>query len=177
MLSVFVTGAYSAEVGPAEGWDDFANNLGSDLAPLLALFGEQVTKQFLSESLSMMDCLLFSLAPLGIITAMVSAIRVAGSPRLRSLIGRAKESRGTVEADLMSSTLSNVCELWNDQGVVRVLGQPVLLELVCQRRLTQTSDGSQWDIMAFHEAVRKKLYMSTQDIDTLTIGILKTHSC
>jgi hypothetical protein len=28
----------------------FSNNLFSDLAPLLTLFGEQVTKQFLSQS-------------------------------------------------------------------------------------------------------------------------------
>lgn len=28
--------------------DEFSNNLFSDLAPLLTLFGEQVTKQFLS---------------------------------------------------------------------------------------------------------------------------------
>jgi hypothetical protein len=31
--------------------NDFANNLFSDLAPLLTLFGEQVTKQFLSMSM------------------------------------------------------------------------------------------------------------------------------
>lgn len=58
------------DCSPAEGWDNFANNLGSDLAPLLALFGEQVTTQFLSESLSWMDSLLVAIAPLGIITTM-----------------------------------------------------------------------------------------------------------
>ncbi|EPS39490.1 hypothetical protein H072_6724 [Dactylellina haptotyla CBS 200.50] len=36
----------------AFGWDDFTNNLATDLAPLIALFGEQVMKQFLSESLT-----------------------------------------------------------------------------------------------------------------------------
>lgn len=52
-------------VVPPEGWDNFANTLGSDLA-LLTLFAEQVTKQYLSESLSWVDCLLFALSPLGI---------------------------------------------------------------------------------------------------------------
>lgn len=79
-------------------FDDILNNLGTDLAPLLALFGEQVTNQYLSESLSLFDNFIFALAPLGIITAMVSAIRVSGSSKLRTLIGRAKESRGIVEA-------------------------------------------------------------------------------
>lgn len=77
-----------------------------------------------------MDSLLVAIAPLGIITAMVSAIRIAGSPLFRSLVGRAKESRGTVEADLMSSTSADVCELWSGESVVRVLGEPKLLHLV-----------------------------------------------
>lgn len=130
MTSYTRAACVTADCAPPEGWDNFANNLGSDLAPLLTLFGEQVTKQYLSESLSWVDCLLFALSPLGIITAIVAAIRVAGSPWLRSVIGRAKESRGEVEADLMSSTSSDVCELWNGEGVVRVLGRPVLLQLV-----------------------------------------------
>ncbi|KAI5839158.1 ankyrin repeat-containing domain protein [Morchella snyderi] len=118
------------DCAPAEGWDNFANNLGSDMAPLLALFGEQVTKQYLNESLDWMDNLLFAIAPLGIITAMVASIRVAGSSRLKSLIGRAKETPGEVEADLMSSTSTDVCELWSGKGVVRVIGAPFLLQLV-----------------------------------------------
>ncbi|KAI5853605.1 hypothetical protein BZA05DRAFT_396634 [Tricharina praecox] len=62
----------------AVGWDDFANNLGIDLAPLIMLFGEQVTKQYLGDSFGWIDNLIFALAPLGIITAMVGAVRVGG---------------------------------------------------------------------------------------------------
>lgn len=126
MLFILATTAF----GVSGTWTDFANNLGSDLAPLIALFGEQVTIQYLSESFSILDNLVFALAPIGIITAVVAAIRVAGNAQLRSFIGRATESRGTVEADLMSSTSSDVCELWNGQGVVRVLGSPRLLQLI-----------------------------------------------
>lgn len=35
--------------------DDFSNNLFSDLSPLLALFGEQVTKQYLGDSMGWAD--------------------------------------------------------------------------------------------------------------------------
>lgn len=42
-------------------FDDILNNLGTDLAPLLALFGEQVTKQYLSESLNLFDNFIFAL--------------------------------------------------------------------------------------------------------------------
>ncbi|KAK2036497.1 hypothetical protein LZ31DRAFT_483610, partial [Colletotrichum somersetense] len=66
---------------------DFSNNLATDLSPLLALFGEQATKQFLSESLSVWDNFIFAMAPLGIVTAVASAIRVFGGPSLRASIG------------------------------------------------------------------------------------------
>lgn len=141
------------DCSPAEGWDNFANNLGSDLAPLLALFGEQVTTQFLSESLDWMDSLLVSMAPLGIITTMVSAIRISGTPLIRSLVGRAKESRGTVEADLMSSTSLDVCELWSGESVVRVLGEPKLLHLV-----HVTGGSGENNIFSFGDSIKAKHY-------------------
>lgn len=141
------------DCAPAEGWDNFANNLGSDLAPLLALFGEQVTTQFLSESLNWMDSLLVAIAPLGIITTMVAAIRTNGSPLLRSLVGRAKESRGTVEADLMSSTSADVCELWSGGSVVRVLGEPKLLHLVY---VNDPSGANK--LSSFRDSIKNRLY-------------------
>lgn len=157
LLLFFPTYATSACAGAdcvvSGGWDNFANNLGTDLAPLLALFGEQVTKQFMSESMSSLDSFLFCLAPLGVITAMISSIRVAGSPSLRALVGRAKESRGEVEADLMSSTSTDVCELWNGDGVVRVLGRPVLLQMVRVKEV-----GNTWGIYTFNDAIDKGLY-------------------
>lgn len=68
--------------------DDFANNLFSDLAPLLTLFGEQVTKQFLSLSLGWADNFMLAMAPLGILTIVVSAIRVTKDRMLKALVGR-----------------------------------------------------------------------------------------
>ncbi|EQB52360.1 hypothetical protein CGLO_08024 [Colletotrichum gloeosporioides Cg-14] len=53
----------------ADGGDDFANNLFSDLAPLLALFGERVTMQFMSASMGWADNIILAMAPIGIITA------------------------------------------------------------------------------------------------------------
>ncbi len=70
------------------GGDEFSNNLFSDLAPLLTLFGEQVTKQFLSMSLGWADNVLLAMGPLGIMTTIVSAIRVGGVRQLKSLVGR-----------------------------------------------------------------------------------------
>lgn len=110
--------------------DEFSNNLFSDLAPLLALFGEQVAKQFMSESLGMSDSIIFACAPLGIITAVVGAIRVGGPTWLKAIIGRARENRATAEVELMTSTSRETCELWNGSQIVRVMGSPGVAELI-----------------------------------------------
>ncbi|KAK2773597.1 ankyrin repeat domain-containing protein 28 [Colletotrichum kahawae] len=114
----------------ADGWDDFTNNLATDLAPIISLFGEQATKQYLSESITWLDYFIFSMAPIGILTALVSAIRVCGSSSLRAFIGRAKEGTGDVEAELLSSTSRDVCELYNKGGITRIFGRPKILEFV-----------------------------------------------
>ncbi|KAK3996578.1 hypothetical protein QBC44DRAFT_231340 [Cladorrhinum sp. PSN332] len=110
--------------------DDFANNLFTDLAPLLALFGERVTMQFMSQSTGWADNIVLAMAPLGIVTAIVGAIRVGGPSFLKAIIGRARESRAVAEAELMSSTSKEVSELWNGQEIVRVMGSGPIREFV-----------------------------------------------
>jgi hypothetical protein len=115
-------------------WNDFTNNFATDIAPIIALFGEQVTKQFLSESTSFLDNIIFGVAPLGIITAVVSVIRVYGGASLKSFIGRAQEPHGVAEAELCSSTSQDVCELWSNGGICRVFGRPTILEFLYTQR-------------------------------------------
>ncbi|GAB1318488.1 hypothetical protein MFIFM68171_08698 [Madurella fahalii] len=114
----------------ASGLDDFSNNLASDVAPLLALFGEKITIQYFSESTSFLDYFIFAMAPVGIVTAITSAIRVTGDASLRAFIGRAREGDGTVEAELCTSTSRDVCELFHRGGITRVFGRPKILEIV-----------------------------------------------
>lgn len=79
----------SASAGAADefGGDEFSSNLFSDLAPLLTLFGEQVTKQFLSRSLGWADNILLAMGPLGIMAVIVGAIRVGGVRQLKAIVG------------------------------------------------------------------------------------------
>ncbi|KAL6692770.1 hypothetical protein J3F84DRAFT_401849 [Trichoderma pleuroticola] len=97
----------------AEGLSDISNNLASDLGPLLSLFGDQITRQYLSESIGFLDYFIFAMAPLGIIATITAVIRVCGSSSLRAFIGRAQEGQGTTEAELCTSTSADVCELFN----------------------------------------------------------------
>ncbi|KAL4876250.1 hypothetical protein BJY04DRAFT_223187 [Aspergillus karnatakaensis] len=84
---------------------DFSNNLFTDLAPLLTLFGEQVTKQFLSQAMGYGDDILLAMAPLGIITCIISAIRAGGrnGSKLSSVERKpCKIHRGSVSASTRS---------------------------------------------------------------------------
>ncbi|KAL6812589.1 ankyrin repeat-containing domain protein [Trichoderma sp. SZMC 28015] len=115
----------------ADSGDDFSNNLFTDLSPLLALFGERVTMQFISQAMGLSDCIILAMAPLGIITIIVAAIRVGGPSWLKALIGRATENLAAAELELMSSTSNEVCELWNGNDVVRCAGSAPVWEFIC----------------------------------------------
>jgi hypothetical protein len=67
---------------------NLANGPFTDFAPLLALFGDEVTKQFLATSMGWGDGILLALAPIGVMTVVVSAIRVSGYPMMKYIIGR-----------------------------------------------------------------------------------------
>lgn len=68
--------------------------------------------------------------PLGILTAIVSAIRIGGPPWLRAIVGRARESRAAAEEELTTSTSQDVCEIWSGQSVVRLVGAPRIVQLI-----------------------------------------------
>jgi hypothetical protein len=124
-----------SSVQAASGWDDISNNLATDLAPILQLFGEQVTKQYLAESTSILDCIIFAMAPLGVLTAIVSVIRVCGGSLLKAFIGRAQESAGIAELELCSSTGRDIVELYQGGAITRVFGRAKILEIVHDQRL------------------------------------------
>ncbi|KAK0726114.1 hypothetical protein B0H67DRAFT_480204, partial [Lasiosphaeris hirsuta] len=111
----FLLGASLTACVVADAGDDFSNNLISDLAPY---------------SVGWADNIILAVAPLGILTAIVSAIRVGGPSWLKTIIGRARENRAVAESELMSSTSHEVCELWNGQEVVRVMGAGPIREFI-----------------------------------------------
>lgn len=86
--------------------------------------------QFMSQSMGWADNIVLAMAPLGILTAVVGAIRVGGPSWLKAIIGRARESRAISEAELMSSTSHEVCELWNGHEIVRVMGKGPIREFI-----------------------------------------------
>ncbi|KAK4066241.1 uncharacterized protein Triagg1_8073 [Trichoderma aggressivum f. europaeum] len=139
----------------ADSGDDFSNNLFTDLSPLLALFGERVTMQFLSQAMGLSDCIILAVAPLGIITIIVAAIRVSGPPWLKALIGRATEGSAAAELELMSSTSKEIGELWNGTDVVRCAGSAPVWEFICLLPSQGVPKNPVITIMSMEDAVKK----------------------
>lgn len=77
------------------------------------------------------DCVALAMAPIGVLTIIVSAIRVGGPTWLKAIIGRARENISTAELELMSSTSKEACELWNGRNVVRCPGSGQIMQFVC----------------------------------------------
>lgn len=97
----------------------------------------------MSQSMGWADNIILAMAPLGIITAIVGAIRVGGPSWLKTIIGRARENRAVAEAELMSSTSHEVCELWNGQEVVRVMGVGPIREFIILMAEENADNGNQ----------------------------------
>lgn len=107
---------------------------------LLALFGEQFARQFMSETLIWPDHFIFAMVPLGILTAIIGAIRVSGPRWMRAVIGRARETRAFAELELMSSTSHEVCELFNGKHIIRAVGRPQLQQFIYFKDLEASDD-------------------------------------
>lgn len=97
---------------------------------MITLFGERLTKQYLSESISLLDNIIFALSPLGVLTAVVSVIRVCGGSSLRAFIGRAQEGPAEAESELLPCVSESTAELFNEGGISRVFGRPKIVEIV-----------------------------------------------
>ncbi|EYB34546.1 hypothetical protein FG05_30015 [Fusarium graminearum] len=139
---------------------DFLLNVFSDIGPILALFGEQFARQFLSETFTWEDHIIFACIPLGIMTAISGAIRVQGNGLFRAVIGRARENHAAAEIEYMSSTSTEVCELYNGEGIVRTMGKPFIGQIiVCP---DQFPNGNSCGIHTL-ETAKKDQIMEYQD--------------
>jgi len=74
-----------------ENAQDAWSDLDAGVAPLILLVGERVTKQHLRESTSRIEYYMLGATPLGLITSIISLLRLASIPLAARLIGRSDE--------------------------------------------------------------------------------------
>ncbi|KOS40814.1 hypothetical protein ACN38_g8303 [Penicillium nordicum] len=142
----------------ADDWEDFTNNLATDLAPLITLFGERLTKQFLSESTRTLDNVIFALSPLGVLTSVVSVIRICGSSSLRAFVGRAQEGPAEAESELLPCVSESTAELFNDGGITRVFGRPKIVEIVAWEDVDLNTGEKKTKIGTLKDALEEKAW-------------------
>lgn len=123
----------------------FAANLFTDFAPFLALLGDQMVREYMLQSDCWPDHIMFSMGPLGLTVAIISAIRLCGSQYLKIVFGKGRESRPQAESELTLSTSDSVCEVWDEKSPVRVIGEHPILELRIEY------DGTKSCIKPLHE--------------------------
>lgn len=143
-------------------------------APLITLFGERLTKQFLSESISLLDNIIFALSPLGVLTAVVSVIRVCGSSSLKAFVGRAQEGPAEAESELLPCVSQSTAELFNDGGISRVFGRPKIVEIVAWESEDPKTGKQTVEFGTLRDAIRKGAWsakgsgLASEDLDDLT---------
>lgn len=141
---------------------------------MIALFGERLTKQFLSESISLLDNIIFALSPLGVLTAVVSVIRVCGSSSLKAFIGRAQEGPAEAESELLPCVSQSTAELFNDGGISRVFGRPKIVEIVAWETKDPSTGERAVEFGTLRDALRKQAWsvkgsgLTSEDIDDPT---------
>lgn len=125
---------------------------------MITLFGERITQQFLSESISALDNVIFALSPLGVLTAVVSVIRICGSSSLRAFVGRAQEGPAQAESELLPCVSESTAELFNDGGVARVFGRPKIVEVVSWEEHDKTTGEKSTRIGTMKEALEEGIW-------------------
>ncbi|KAK1473027.1 hypothetical protein CCUS01_05634 [Colletotrichum cuscutae] len=131
--------------------------------------------QFMSQSLGWADNIALAMVPLGIITIIISAIRVGGPGFLKALIGRARENLAVAEQELMSSTSTEVCELWNGHEVVRCMGSAPIAEFICLLPESGVNKETKVTAMPFEEV--KNNYFRTIWGILLQLGLVAYAGC
>jgi len=95
------TGAAS-DGSPISSSSDVWSALVANIAPLLVLVGEKHVKAYFKNMCRPSHHLLFASAPIGLVTAVTTLIRLNGTPMLKRMIGRQFETRAEILADVTS---------------------------------------------------------------------------
>jgi len=93
-----------AITGSSDAWASLVANV----VPLLILVGEKHVKAYFKCLSQRSQLSLYAVSPIGLVTAMVTMVRLGNSPLMKRLIGRQFESRAEVLADVTSVSGGNV---------------------------------------------------------------------
>ena len=128
----------------------------SNVAPIMALVGERNAKEFLRVSSSHDQLLLMATAPLGILSLMISAIRLSGLPILRRLTGREADPKSEALVELTPLSVAPATSVYAPHAVeIRSIEQRDEVAFVCAH-IRQTSRVDE-AITSFKQILRSRV--------------------
>ena len=89
----------------------------ANVAPLMALVGERNAKEYMRNASSWHQLLPLATAPLGILSILVSSIRLSGPGFLRRLVGRDSERRSEALVELTPLSVFPAASVYTPRGV------------------------------------------------------------
>ena len=98
--------------------------------------------------------MIFAISPLGVLTAVVSVIRICGSSSLRAFVGRAQEGPAEAESELLPCVSESTAELFNDGGISRVFGRAKIVEIVAWENTDATTNEKSIEIGTLRHALQ-----------------------
>lgn len=101
----------SAIQNSADAWTGLVANI----APLLILIGERHVKAYFKTMSSQSHYLLYAASPIGLVTAIVTLVRLHGTPLMKRIIGRQFETQADVYAEVSSVSYGNVGLVYRDE--------------------------------------------------------------
>lgn len=173
LLLYWTKGATAQEQGGA-GVNDAATASLSDIAPLMQLFGERPTKSFIAVGRCWQDSVIAGVAPIGVLTMAVSALRLTGTSFSKHLIGRSSEGDETVADDLLHvASDSHVVSLSNvSTGDVKRVRDTELDVIMAYGTSAMTVSLEDFNRSKFADSssTSKKQFDSTQ-VDYIAFGL------
>lgn len=143
----------------------------TNVVPLMALIGDRNTREFLRMTSTYGHLLLLAAAPLGILSVMVSAIRLCGYHFLKRLIGRDSDRRGEALVELTPLSTAPASSVFTTHAVeIELSEQTERLAFVCAhvKRTDRVSEA----LLAFKYLIKKMDGKAELDRDyELVLGI------
>jgi len=89
----------------------------ANVAPLMILVGERHAKEYIRTMSTFPEVLLLAFAPIGILSILISSIRLVGAPVLRRLIGRDSERKADAMVELTPISVELATPVFTDGQV------------------------------------------------------------
>ncbi|MCJ1260138.1 Rho GTPase, partial [Lignoscripta atroalba] len=177
-----------AIAAPIDGASAFTNSsdawasLVANVAPLLILVGEKHVKAYFKTMFRRSEFFLYAVSPIGLVTALVTLIRLYGYPLMKRIIGRQFETRAEVLADVTSVSVGEVSSDFHRHRLTleqTTMPSPEHQALFGVYLRTKASDATMFSTLYQRAALvrdyRDSVFPSAPELSWYSLNIIRVH--